>query len=157
MDNIVIKDRKKYYELYRMVDVFNSFYSLSGVGEKSIFDFDGKSYIAVTVNAVFSLEICFKFLYYLKHDSKHKHTHSLMKLYNSVKDDGLEEFLLTGFTHEEINYIMNEIDYAFDHFRYLYEYKSTLKISRVFLRDFTFNINSYCNEIFNNNAIKQFE
>lgn len=157
MEDIIIKDRKKYYELSRMVDVFNSFYSLSKIGETSIFDYNGKDLIAITVSAVFSIEVCFKFLYYLFNDKKQKRIHEIKKLYSSIKDYGLEDFLLTGFTIDEINMVLNQINTAFEDFRYLYEYESKLSITPSLLRDFIFNINNYCNLLYKDNVKKQFD
>ena len=56
--------------------------------------------------------------------------------------------MLKDFTKEEIERILEQIDYAFVNFRYIYEYQDTLKITPSLLKHFTLFINCYCNNYY---------
>lgn len=145
---MTIKKDSKYYELCRMMDVSNSFFSISEIKNKSVFDYENVLSIPTIVNATFSLEIALKFLYYANNINDKQTGHKITKLYNNSKKYGLEEYLKSGFSDNEISEALKELDKAFENFRYIYEYKGVLKINQLLIRDFICNVNKYCNIYF---------
>jgi hypothetical protein len=135
-------------ELQRMMVVSNAFVDITNFKNESVLRYSPELLIAATVNSAFSIEVALKFLYYDLYDKKILNEHSIKKLYEKIKDYGLEKYLLNDFTQEELNTILEQIDYAFVNFRYIYEYQNSLKITPSLLKDFTLFINCYCNNYY---------
>ena len=71
-------------------------------------------------------------------------------MYNSVKTCGLENYLLSAFSLNEIDKIIDELENSFVEFRYLYEQKKIITISPNLLKDFILFVNIFCNSYIKN-------
>ena len=135
----------KNVEIERMMMISNEFYKLTGIADKSVMEIQALELIPITVNCAFSIELALKSLYYANNTTKIT-GHNIKDIYNSVKNCGLETFLLKDFSSDEIKTIIEQLENAFVEFRYLYEQNKTITISKSLLKDFTLYINSYCND-----------
>ena len=130
-----------------MLVIANSFCNITNFKNKSILHLNNAHYlIAYIVNAAFSLEMCFKYLYsyntYLRISG-----HELKKLYNKAKTFGLEEYLLTGFTKTEIEKILTQLNNSFYEWRYSYELNKYLKVDLALMKDILISVINHCNSI----------
>ena len=132
-----------------MMTISNEFYKLTGIANKSVIEIHALELIPITVNCAFSIELALKSLYYAINNTKTT-GHNIKTIYNSVKNCGLETFLLKDFSADEIDRILDQLENAFVEFRYLYEQNKTIIISKTLLKDFTLYINSYCNDYLKN-------
>lgn len=134
----------KKIELKNMMVISNEFLKITKISERSVLTIDNIELIPIIVNCTFSIEVALKCLYYANNSVKAKTGHNIKKIYNLTKKYGLEEFLLKDFTIDEINRILDELENAFDEFRYLYEQKKTINIVPSHVKDFVRYINLYC-------------
>ena len=128
-----------------MLVIANSFCDITNFKNKSILHYNNAhELIAHIVNAAFSLEMCFKYLY-----SYNTHLrisgHELKKLYNKAKTFGLENYLLTGFTKNEIEKIIAQLNDSFYEWRYSYELNKHLKVDLALMKDILISVINYCN------------
>ena len=141
----------KKVEIKRMIIISNEFYRITKLSEKSALQINRLELIPIVVNCAFSIELSLKSLYYAINNKKTS-GHNLKLLYNSVKMCGLEKYLLSAFTSNEIDKIIDELENAFVEFRYLYEQKKIIIISSSLLKDFILFVNSFCNRYINYNV-----
>ena len=139
---------KKNTELKRMMVVSNSFLKISGISN-SMSNTNAYDMIAVIANCAFSIEISQKCLYYADYNNKITWTHDIQFLYDSVKQSGLEQYLLKFLPRSNITKITKELSNAFEDFRYIYESKKSLKITPSLMKYFTILINKYSNKYVN--------
>ena len=93
----------------------NSFYDITTLKNKSVFEFNKYQLIAIIVNCAFSLELYFKYIYLCiynelyKGKNKGNNGHNLLDIYNIIKHYGLENFIEKYFKNEEIEKILEQM------------------------------------------------
>ena len=137
---------KKDIELQRMMVIYNEFYKITKISKRSVMQIDNVELIPIIVNCTFSIEVALKCLYYANNETKAKTGHNIRKIYELTKGYELEEFLLKDFSYSEINKILDELENAFEEFRYIYEQRKTIRIIPAHVKDFTGYIIAFCNE-----------
>lgn len=135
---------KKSIELKNMMVISNEFYKLTNIAERSTLIIDNVELIPIVVNCTFSIEVALKCLYYANNKAKIGKIHNIRKIYELTKAYGLEEYLLRDFKQIEINKILDELENAFEEFRYLYEQTKIIQIVPAHVKDFSAYINAYC-------------
>lgn len=131
----------------------NSFYDITTLKNKSVFEFNKYQLIAIIVNCAFSLELYFKYIYLCiynelyKGKNKGNNGHNLLDIYNIIKHYGLENFIEKYFKKEEIEKILEQMSSAFVDWRYAYEGKKQLIVNYILLKDFIAYISEYANNV----------
>lgn len=144
----------KKIELSRMMVVSNEFYKITKISKRSVQDINNLELIPIIANCAFSVEIALKILYYANNEKKIT-GHNIKDIYNQVKEYGLETYLLKRFPQIILDRMINELENAFEEFRYIYEQKKIIHVIPNDIKIFTSYINEYCiNYLYDNFEIK---